>query len=482
MKKILYMILALCLVLALAACGGGGSSSGGQTGNGIKSDHVHCACAGKAVGVGEHTACSNKDGWLEVSTADELNDAFATSSMKKPAYVCLTADITVDSYMQVEVGGSAYICLNGKKLDASIRAMGNLTVTDCVGTGTVVGTKAYAMRTYGAAVVNIFGGTFTNSSERDDAQVLLLDGSANSDLAISEFDTVVNLYNGTIKGTGKSTEMGHCVYLGNHGVMNMYGGTICDGNVDALDSAKRFGGNICVYDRTAKFTMYGGEVKNGSANYAEGTNSKAALGGNIYVYRGTLHILGGTVSGGKANGYGGNVASNNKPTEMLFKDCTITGGEAGGQFGGNVYLTGSETVNTFENAKVTNGKSSSCGGNIFINSAQEVYIKDCALTGAEGPKGGALSGQGKGYVVHLQGEVKFQDNEKSDILMRFADGAQSAQSWLSIAELTTKTLISIDCYYSIEFTVDTVANHPFVSLGEKTISEVNGKLLLTVPG
>ncbi len=476
MKKLIYIILALCLVLALAACGG---NSGAQTSNGIKSDHVHCACAGKAVGVGEHTACSNKDGWLEVGTADELCDAIATSSLNKPAYLCLSADITVDSYMQVEVGGNAYICLNGMKLDASIRAMGNLTITDCVGTGTVVGPKAYTMRTYGSAVVDIFGGTFTVSGERDDVQVLLLDGSANADLSISEFDSVVNLYNGTIKGTGKTTKAGHCVYLANHGILNMYAGTIRDGYVDTTDSANRFGGNVCVYDRSSRFTMYGGEVKNGTANYAAGKDSTAGMGGNIYVYRGTLQVLGGTVSGGKANGYGGNVGSNNKPTEMTFKNCTIKNGVAAGQFGGNLYLTGAETVHTLENAKITDGKAGSCGGNIFVNSAQEVYIKDCTITGAVGSKGGAISGQGKGYVVYLQGDIKFGDNEKCDILMRLLDGAQS---WLSVAELTTKTPVSIDCYYSVEFTVDTVANHPFVALEGKSISEVNGKLLLTVPG
>ena len=143
MKKTLFIILALCLALTLAACGGGsGSGSGASTGNGVNSKHVHCACVGKAVNVGAHTTCSNKDGWLEVDSADKLADAIATSSTKNPAYVCLTADITVDSYLTVDVGESAKICLNGMKLEASIRALGTLTVTDCVGTGEVVGTKA----------------------------------------------------------------------------------------------------------------------------------------------------------------------------------------------------------------------------------------------------------------------------------------------------------------------------------------------------
>ncbi len=158
MKKLIYIILALCLVLTLAACGGG-AGAGAGTSNGINSKHVHCVCVGKAVNVSAHTTCADKDGWLEVGTADELIDAIAISSAAKPAYVALTADITVDTYLQVDQGQKAYICLNGKTLTASTNVIGELNITDCTGTGSVVGDKNFTIRTYAGAAVNMFAGT-----------------------------------------------------------------------------------------------------------------------------------------------------------------------------------------------------------------------------------------------------------------------------------------------------------------------------------
>lgn len=78
MKKVSYIILALSIIFTLTACGGGDETETTEVarteGNGIVSDHTHCVCVGKAVNAGEHKACFNDDGWVEVGTARELTD------------------------------------------------------------------------------------------------------------------------------------------------------------------------------------------------------------------------------------------------------------------------------------------------------------------------------------------------------------------------------------------------------------------------
>ena len=123
------------------------------------------------------------------------------------------------------------------------------------------------------------------------------------------------------------------------------------------------------------------------------------------------------------------------------------------------------------------------GSNIFINEVVEATIKDCTISGgvltdaaAEG--GAGLSVQGKSFTVHLKGNVKFENNQGCDILMRYYY-ATGTQSWLSVAELTTTSPIVVGCAQRMEFTTDTVDNHPFVAVSGMTISEANGKLIIS---
>ncbi len=488
MKKALFIILALCLVLSLAACGGGGSTgTGTQTGNGIKSDHVHCVCAGKAVNVGEHTACSNKDGWLEVDTADKLADAIATSSAAKPAYVVLTADITIDSYLQVEQDQKAFICLGGKKLNASTTVIGELNITDCTGNGSVVGDKTFTIRTYAGAAVNLYAGTVSTTGSKTDVQIVTLDGGANEEMQLDEKESTFTIYGGKIQAVGKTTKSGHCVYIGALGILKMFDGTICDGYIETTETSGKYGGNVYVYAQGGEFYMFGGEVKNGTATLPGQVDSKAACGGNIYVYRGALYVSGGTISGGHTNGYGGNIGSGSSLATLDFKNCTITGGVAEGQNGGNIYFNGAGEQVTFDNVSITDGTSGTLGGNVFLNLAKVVTFKDCTISGGKitapaaiNKTGGCgITMQGKEFVVELKGNMKFENNQQSDIMTRYYNGTVS---WLSVAELTTTSPITVAAAKKIELSLDTVANHPFVAIEGMVITEVDGKLVVDVAG
>ena len=486
MKKLMYIILALCLVLALAACGGNNNAGSGTTeGNGIKSDHVHCVCAGKAVGVGEHEECSNKDGWVEVATAEALTDAINASTTAKPAYLALTADITIDGYLEIGQVQSAYICLNGKKLNASANVLGVLNIADCTGNGSVVGDKTFTVRTYAAGIVNLYAGTVTTTGSKTDTQVVILDGNASEDLQLPEAPATFTLYGGKIQAVGKTSIGGHCVYLLANGTLKMYDGVICDGNVETADSSLRYGGNIFLRGSNCEVWMYGGEIKDGTMHCTAGDQGNAGTGGNIGIYNGSLHVLGGTISGGYCYGYGGNIGTNNKPQVIEFKNCTIKDGVAEGNNGGNFYFNNAGEHLVFENVTISGGTSAAYGANIFFNLVKATTIADCTISGgiisgnASNIGGGGIAVQGKEFTIELKGNVKFENNQISDILMRYYNGKQS---WLSVAGLTTTSPIVMHCTKMVEFTTDTVANHPFTAVEGMAVTEVGGKLVLDFAG
>lgn len=482
-KTISLLLVVLALAALLGGCGGGSGAAstteaGKTEGNGISSNHIHCICNGKAVNVGEHKACSNNDGWVEISTAAELTDAIAGSSVKKPAYVVLTADITIDGYLEVALGKAVNICLNGKKLNASAAVIGEMNITDCTDTGSMVGDKSFTIRTYAGAVVNVYAGTITTTGSKSDTQVVVLQGAADEALKLRAKEAVFTLYNGTIRAVGKTTNMGHNVCIGRYGVLKMYNGTIRDGYVNTRDIINRYGGNIAVYGSNGAFYMYGGEVKDGTVVRSSGTNFDGGVGGNIFVYRGALYVSGGTISGGRASGYGGNIASNNVPQALELRNCIIKDGVAEGSCGGNLYINGAGEHMLVENVSVSGGRATDQGGNIFLNFAKQVTFKDCTISDGKSASGGGLAVQGKEFDVALVGDIKFENNGNSDILMLYYSAG--TQSRLSVSKLTTTSPIVVRCKRKMTFTVDTVANHPFVAVEGMHVFEENKKLVIDV--
>ena len=451
MKKALYIILALCLLFTLAACGGGGgeketTEASKTQGNGITSTHMHCVCTGKAVGVGEHKACFNDDGWIEVGTAKELTDAIAAASAAKPAYLALTADIEVDGYMEIGEGVGVYICLNGKTLTATTRNLGKLYISDCTGNGTWTSQKAYTIKNYAGASTELFAGNLTISDKVLDTQIITLDGGADENLQLAENDSILRIYSGKIYMAHESIKNGACIYALARGIIEMYDGIITGANVktDATDASARIGGNIDLAGTNSVMYMYGGEVSNGSivCNGKDGTTS-GAWGGNIASYRGSLYVYGGVISGGFANGNGGNIASHNTSQVFFFENATIKDGKCL-NFGGNIYLNAPKDshIVTFKNTVITNGDAANSGGNIFFQNAT-LTIDGGEISNGKCAKelGGGFASQGNDYPSVFTGNVKFENNEGSDILLRKHSSGKLA--YISIAGLTTSTDIKI---------------------------------------
>ncbi len=485
MRKALYLLLALCLLLTLAACGSSGGSETETTeaakaeGNGIASTHIHCVCNGKAVGVGEHKACSNKDGWAEVATAKELADAIAKASAAKPAYVALTADIEVDAYMDISKGVGVYICLNGKTLTAATRNFGTLHIADCTGNGTWTSKNASAIVSYASASCNLYAGNVTVADTVTDAQVFMLDGSSKENLELEEDNVFLNIYGGKIYTNHITTVSGALIWAGPESKVYMYDGIITGATVHTDDADARYGGSIALQGLHSEMYLYGGEVSGGTLKVTgKGGTTSGGWGGNIGSRFGSLYVYGGVISGGYANGNGGNIGTANSSRVFYLENCTVKDGKAD-NFGGNFYFNGKQEDHlvTLKNVTVTGGEAANSGGNIF-NQSSTLTIEGGEISGGKSTfeLGGGIAFQGTDHISTFIGNIKFENNTGSDFLLRMHSSGKLP--YLSLAGLTTSTEIkvagnNIDTYVFCE---DAPVNHTLKAIEGFTITTDGSKL------
>ena len=269
--------------------------------------HEHCDCVDGA-DIGDHTEHSNNI-YEPVITADELT-AYATKTGEH--YVYLTADIYLTDRMNINTDNvKLHICLNGHTVFTNDKAAfglntgtkdlsASLTVTDC------------SRDEWGAIV------------KRDTETAPKFSGG----LIHVGPKCTFNLYKGTvsggkvIKGSASYEERGGNIALNSTaalggGSMNMYGGTIKDGNAAYL------GGNIYIRDKCT-FNMYGGVVKDGIVT---GESTSGNCNGYNICNEGTANFIGGTVSG-KGTGSGGAAsvtASADKSVINLSGDAVLGG-------------------------------------------------------------------------------------------------------------------------------------------------------------
>lgn len=231
-------------------------------------ENAHCACAGVANGVGEHT-CTELTEWTEL-TADILVASPTSGNLAFPesGNYYLALDMELSQSIDILPGQEITLCLNGCKLTDSKRVFrinGTLNLTDCTEKGEVVGKAALApvFYTYAGGTFNLFGGTLSTA------------------------------YTGTVNywgGVGAvANDAGNAADKGSS-TMNMYGGTILGGKLTKQATGTNGGGALIIMQSaqyTQTFNMYGGNIVGGHAEvggsvYATGVNAVAnLLGGSI---------------------------------------------------------------------------------------------------------------------------------------------------------------------------------------------------------
>lgn len=196
------------------------------------------------------------------------------------------------------------LCLYGKTLrvdsnyPAQFRVSNkwHLTLTDCVGTGVLMGTS----------VTDEYGGCLYVADAAVDISNIKITGGSSSKLGgaiVVDKNGTLNLYSGEISGNHVTSGKGGAIYIKSGGVVNIYGGTIKNNHV--------YSGN----------------------------------GGAIYVEAGgTLNLYGGTITGNTASGFGGGIYIEKGGTLKIQGNPVVTGNTAGGK-DSNVYLAGGQILN-----------------------------------------------------------------------------------------------------------------------------------------
>ena len=269
--------------------------------------HTHCDCI-SGENTGDHTE-HTENTYEAVSTASELT-AYATKAGEH--YIYLTADIYLTSRMDIKTDNvKLHICLNGHTVFTNDTAAfglnigtkdlsASLTITDC------------SRDEWGAIV------------KRDTDTAPIFSGG----LVHVGPKCTFHLYKGTLsggqvlKGSQTYQERGGNIALNSTaalggGSMNMYGGTVKNGNAAYL------GGNIYIRDKCT-FNMYGGTVKDGIVT---GESTSGNCNGYNICNEGTANFIGGTVSG-KGTGSGGTAsvtASTDKSVINLSGDAVLGG-------------------------------------------------------------------------------------------------------------------------------------------------------------
>lgn len=328
----------------------------------VATGRVQCICGGNAVGVGDHV-CENVL-WTAWTSANSLPNS---------GNYYLTTNVTLSTNGGVAANSTLNLDLNGHSIDVTQngqssagnyfrpfvleKAGSTLNITDTSAEesgkiyGGIKGDAGLAIRiTASNATLNIFGGTISGE------KVTQTGGATVSGLIqINAADSTINMYGGTIIGldrtkiTSSSTNAnpttlnGASIQLNAAGNLNIYGGTIKNGNgtnggniYAAAGSAVTMSGGIVeggyastsggnIYVNPASFTMTGGIIRNGSAG--TGTNT-TSYGGNLMVNGGSaVSITGGEIYGGYAAYLGSNVyVGGNDGVGVSITGGTIYGG------------------------------------------------------------------------------------------------------------------------------------------------------------
>ena len=236
-----------------------------------ESNHKHCVCGG-VTATGHSCATAS---WMPLNS-DTIASYFSVSSSRYVAssnelYLYLTEDLDLSYSINLNVGQTIHLCLNGFDLKHSktanpvMRVWGDLDITDCSSArdGQVIGYRTgespclYIQNwvtgtTWSSPTVNLFAGTLTakDGDSSTNAGVIQLGNKANPDEP-------------------------------NLATLNMYGGKICGGH-------GKLGGNLYIHNANCVFNMYGGEITGGTtssygADIYSPSNARVTLGGTITI-------------------------------------------------------------------------------------------------------------------------------------------------------------------------------------------------------
>lgn len=280
------------------------------------------------------TGAVNFKKWEESDSLPESGNYYLTKNVTLSAGQTIKEDVT--------------LCLNGYKIEAApgVTVNGTLTITDCVGSGSIVGVdkKLTGVNIKSdAGTLNLYGGTIRNFAK----------GVENSG--------TFNMYGGKLTQNSQG--------VSNQRTFNMHSGTIT-GNSE-------FDNGAGVYN-SGSFTMSGGDITNNTTS--QGNN--IGYGGGV-CNNGSFEMAGGTIKGNEAKQCGGGVYNNNR---FEMTGGTIEQNTAKNYGGGGGVYSGSNSTYIY-GGRITNNNAYSLGGDVYADSDKGVHLKGNVTIGGDRSNG-----------------------------------------------------------------------------------------------
>lgn len=252
----------------------------------------------------------------------EESDSLPTSTGK----YYLTKNVTLSTVHTFT--GDVTLCLNGYKIEAApgVTVNGTLTITDCVGSGSIVGADKQHTGVNiqsNAGTLNLYGGTIRNFTK----------GVVNNG--------TFNMYGGKLTQNSQG--------VSNTGTFNMHGGSITKNSGDCNGAGVSNEGN---------FTMSGGDITSNTASQS-GTGNNGFGGGVYNNDSGSFKLTDGTIAGNTAKNNGGGVYSGSDSTYIYGGSITSNNAKRGGDVYAasncGVHLKGNVTIGSYRsNGLLTN--------------------------------------------------------------------------------------------------------------------------------
>ena len=274
-KRLISILLTICMLFCLVPTGTFAAYESGISSYEANSgEHTHCICSG-AANIGDHTQHTDTY-WTPWTSTDSLPTKAGSYYLMNN--ITLTYDLDRGGFWTANE--NINICLNGKTISSNAYALRSgksaaLSVTDCGGSGKIIGGNIYtgswtniisSVICEGGSVFNLYGGAILMNEEGKGQGMgnKIVAMYRDIDLGGAEF----NMYGGSI---GESSHIGtedECRYLevNSYSRFNAYGGAIYGPAYLGLRAKVNFGNTAFATDvrhrRDYSFDFSGTEPTN----------------------------------------------------------------------------------------------------------------------------------------------------------------------------------------------------------------------------
>lgn len=295
-------------------------------------------------GSSDHTGCTSAD--CKAKNEVDFKKWDSGDSLPTSGNYYLSKNVTLSTGQPITE--DVTLCLNGYKIEAApgVTVNGTLTITDCVGSGSIVG------------------------ADKQHTGVFI------------QKNGTLNLYSGTIKDFAKGVV--------NNGTFNMYGGKLTQNSqgVSNTETFNMHGGSITKnsgffngagVSNEGNFTMSGGDITSNTASQSGTENN--GFGGGVHN-RSSFVMTDGTITGNTAKNDGGGVYSGSDSTYIYGGSITSNNAKWGDDVYAasncGVHLKGNVTIGGYRSDGLLTNTVHYIDGELDAGSAIRLFVRGTA--------------------------------------------------------------------------------------------------------